>query len=371
MNEQKRMSGGVEPAWSTYIHAKGSRLGLPIGGNFELTSRCNFSCKMCYVHSSNSAGELTAKQWIDLGREAVDRGMIFLLLTGGEPFARKDFFEIYEGLKTLGLLISINTNASLIDDQVIEQLKKDPPLRMNISLYGASNETYVNLCGTPMHGVVVKNIIQLHEAGIQLRINASITPYNANDIPGIYQFADQLGVPLKATTYMFPPVRVNGCKYGQAPHRFTPEEAAAYMLQCREQYLTPEQLAHAWIGDPCGDDACADGQGDPMHCRAGRTAFWVTWDGRMLPCGMFPTEGFPIPQMGFDKAWEAVRRQCAQLRLPAKCNGCTYRKACPACAASCLTECGDASAAPAYICRMTSQLDQLTREKYGRKEVES
>ena len=40
----------TEPYIATYLHSKGRQLGLPIGGNFELTARCNFNCPMCYVH---------------------------------------------------------------------------------------------------------------------------------------------------------------------------------------------------------------------------------------------------------------------------------------------------------------------------------
>ena len=44
----------VEPLWSTYIHQKGARLGLPVTGTFELTPRCNFNCHMCYVHQTEA-----------------------------------------------------------------------------------------------------------------------------------------------------------------------------------------------------------------------------------------------------------------------------------------------------------------------------
>lgn len=68
-----------EPYLSTYLHAKGSRLGLPVSGNFELTSRCNFRCPMCYVHNGNEGmreRELTADQWLGLAEEACRQGMV-------------------------------------------------------------------------------------------------------------------------------------------------------------------------------------------------------------------------------------------------------------------------------------------------------
>ena len=137
----------AESRWMSSLHRKGAALGLPIAGNFELTSKCNFNCRMCYVHDQNNVDELSAVEWVELGRQARDQGMVFLLLTGGEPFIRPDFKEIYTGLSELGLLITINTNGSLIDDKMLEFLVSRPPLRMNISLYACDDKVYTELCG--------------------------------------------------------------------------------------------------------------------------------------------------------------------------------------------------------------------------------
>ncbi len=358
----------IEPAWSTWIHAKGARLGLPIAGNFELTSRCNFRCRMCYIHDQNNT-DMSAQEWIGIGRSAVEQGMVFLLLTGGEPFLRPDFTEIYESLYKMGLMISINTNGALIDDNLFAFLVKHPPVRMNISLYGNSNETYRRLCGVPAYEQVKKNILRLKAAGISIKLNASITPYNAEDIEGIYAFGQENEMPVQATTYMYPPVRINECQFGCAPARFTAEDAAKYMLRCREQYMTPEQLS-ASVSVPVDEDTDCVGmeEGEGMRCRAGRTAFWVTWDGRMLPCGMFPDDGYRIADMGFCAAWEAVRAYTQTIRMPKECVNCPSKKHCSACAASVIAETGNASIRPDYICRMTETLKELTTGKYGKTE---
>lgn len=124
------IGGSSEPWLSTVLHQKGSRLGLPISGTFELTSRCNFDCKMCYIHGKNCAElqkeELSAAEWIELGKKARDAGTVFLLITGGEPLIRSDFREIYTELKKLGLVISLNTNASLLQEETAELLIKNP-----------------------------------------------------------------------------------------------------------------------------------------------------------------------------------------------------------------------------------------------------
>ena len=161
----------TEPHLSSYLHSRGRALGLPIAGNFELTSRCNFRCPMCYIHDPQADPtdrELTADQWLTLARQARDSGMIFALLTGGEPLVRKDFFQIYRGMKELGLLICINSNGSLIRGEVLRQFLEDPPFRFNISLYGGSNETYHSMCGQPAYDRVKENIRALRKAGVDV-----------------------------------------------------------------------------------------------------------------------------------------------------------------------------------------------------------
>ena len=79
----------------------------PLAGNFELTARCNFNCKMCYVHltaeeQQRRGRELTADQWLAIAEQARSRGMLFLLLTGGEPLIRTDFRYLLTELKKMG-----------------------------------------------------------------------------------------------------------------------------------------------------------------------------------------------------------------------------------------------------------------------------
>ena len=135
------------------LFARADMLGVPLSGTFELTPRCNFRCKMCYIHRAEHdaaarAAERSAAQWLALAEQCCREGTLMLLLTGGEPLLRPDFREIYTGCKRMGLVLSVNTNASLIDDDMVELFAANPPRRVNITLYGASPETYGALCGS-------------------------------------------------------------------------------------------------------------------------------------------------------------------------------------------------------------------------------
>ena len=72
----------------------------PINGSLELLPLCNMSCDMCYIRMNRSemekkGGLRTADEWISLGREMQKAGVLFLLLTGGEPLLFPDFKRLY------------------------------------------------------------------------------------------------------------------------------------------------------------------------------------------------------------------------------------------------------------------------------------
>ncbi len=368
-----------EPYISSYLHAKGRREGLPIAGNFELTARCNFNCPMCYVHQSAEAveaagGELTAQQWLSIAAAAQKKGMIFALLTGGEPLVRKDFFEIYDGMKAMGLMISINSNGSMLQGEILERFLKDPPFRFNISLYGGSNETYRNMCGIPAYDRVKENIRALRSAGVMVSLNLSITPYNCGDLEAIYRDAVDLDVNVKASSYMYPPVRVNGETYG-CGNRLSAEDAARCSVQWDSLRFTPEEFAlRAQSMQNMVEEGCPVETDTGVRCRAGSSSFWVTWQGKMLPCGMMTKPVTDLKQQSFEEAWDFIRRETGKIQTPSKCAACAYREVCGTCAAVCFTETGCFDGVPEYVCekikqqvRMTQQL-HAERSKYGNQE---
>lgn len=368
----------TEPYITRYLHAKGRRLGLPISGNFELTARCNFNCPMCYVHLQQSdidarGRELTAEQWIDLARQARDQGMVFALLTGGEPFVRKDFFTIYSAMKNMGLLVSINSNGSLLSGEILERLKENPPARMNISLYGGSNETYKKMCGLDAFDRVTGNIRALKQAGIEVCINLSITPQNCHDLHKIHAAAKELGAPVRASSYMYPSIRVNGGQYG-CGNRLSAEDAARYGVEWDQLRFTWKEFCQRAESmhrlEAVDVPECPVESESGVACRAGSSAFWMTWDGRMLPCGMMPgPEAYPL-RSGFSAAWQEIREKTAQIRLPVQCSVCPKKDVCPACAAVCVTETGAFDGVPTYVCRQTEEMIRCTWEAGQKREEE-
>ena len=374
------MQNSTEPNIVRYLHHKGAFLGLPVAGNFELTPRCNFNCPMCYVHlnpheMSLQGRELTADEWISLGQEAKKEGMVFLLLTGGEAVVRDDFIKIFSELKKTGLMVSLNSNGYMLSGDILDYFKKDPPQRINVTLYGASNETYSRLCGARnAYDRVVKNLKALKDSGISVKLNCSITQRNCGDIEGMYKTAELLGLPIKASAYMYPQRRpgVFETAHGNKPDesRLTPEEAAKCTVLCdkirysKEEYIKRAKLLLSGTQEAMQQDDCCEGQGGKMMCRAGRTSFWITWSGKMTPCGLLDTpSAYPL-EVGFKSAWDKIREETKKIRLPHECEGCRFKNVCNVCAAVCMNETGRFDGKPEYVCRMIEDITELTGSEY-------
>lgn len=322
------------------VFRKGAAKRIPVSGTFELTSRCNLSCKMCYVHMDKDeqdkrGRELTTQEWIQLGREAVDAGMIYLLLTGGEPLLRPDFEEIYVALIQMGLMVTVNTNATLLTPQILACFQRYRPEKVNVTLYGFSDCTYGHLCGNSRgFDAAVRGVLALKAAGIRVNLNTTFTRYNIQDMDRIVDFAKENQIPIRMTSFIFPPVRN---QHEPEDVNLTPAEmgrAAAYF-----DWITLEQDQRGKRGDLIrkylekGTAPPVDQKSRMSACMAGRGSFWVSWDGKMFPCGMLPDFEADVRNADFRSAWEKTCRNVWKMPLPTECQGCKYEKFCPACAA--------------------------------------
>lgn len=359
------------------IYSKASGMKIPVSGTFELSPVCNFACQMCYVRKTQKEVNahhrpmVTLEQWLEIARDAKEKGMLFLLLTGGEPFLWPGFWELYEELIKMGFLVSINTNGSLINDEAIEKLKKLPPKRLNITLYGASDETYEALCGAKnMFRKVDETITKLKEAGIMMKINCSLTPSNVKDMEAIINYTKEKDLILEMASYMFPPIRRDADCIGEN-HRFTPEDYGKYQLQSyrlqygEEQYQKMLNKIKEKVVPPPGlDESCWDPIDGKIRCRAGKAAFWVTWDGYLTPCGMMPEPKIDMYQQTFSESWDELVKISEKVSLSGVCNTCPDKELCHTCAAVAMAETGTTEGIPTYLCKTVEELQKIADEEF-------
>jgi len=344
-------------------------LGIPVSGTFELTPRCNLHCKMCYIRMTPEqmalvGREMTAAEWLSTARQARDAGMAFLLLTGGEPTLRADFAQIYEGLMEMGLSISINTNGTRFDGALRALFHRLPPAQVNITLYGVSREGYEALCGDgDAFDRVSAALDWLKSEGILVHLNTTMTKYNHPQWTQIEEFARVRALELRMTSYCFPPARRSICDACEDYDRLPPEAAGRLIaddILWREGPAAIQQRAEN-IDTPL-QQGCELDIGEPMKCMAGKSQFWVNWNGTMTPCGMLDTPSVTLQGDNFAAVWEQLKQETDAIRLCPDCSSCAESATCMNCAAVTYTETGCFSGKPVYVCEMNRAYRARIRE---------
>ena len=332
---------------------------IPVSGAFELTPRCNLNCSMCYVRMTPEemapiGRERTTEEWLEIGRVARDAGMVFLLLTGGEPMLRPDFPRLYRELTNMGLSISINSNGCLINDEIRKLFRELPPALINITLYGTSADSYGRLCGVPSaFDKVVDNIRWLKENGITVNLNATITPWNVDDLDGIYAFAKAHDISMRPTIYNFPPTRrTNKAEFQRLPAQEVGKLMAQDMLAQHGIDRVRQMVASFGTPDAV-NPGCGLELGEHLECFAGRSQFWISWDGSMVSCGMLNEPVVKPFEVGFQAAWAELVEKTAAITLCPDCSGCQHKEICTKCAAVTSAETGRFDGKPEYMCAVT------------------
>ncbi len=332
---------------------------LPAAGTIELTARCNLSCKMCYIHNISCdkhllLEELSTEQWISIMDQLQAAGTLPLLITGGEPLLRPDFPQLYEEAVKRGFLISINSNGTLLTEEHFALFARHKPLRMNISLYGMSAETYRDLCGNgAMYEKVIANIRRLRDMGVTVKINFSSTPYNCHDLPKVHAFAQEVGSIVHCAAYMFPPTRTEK-PCAEPAKRYSPIESAEAAIEWIRISNSPEAFAaecrkHAQMAPGRTDECLYEGK-EGSRCRAGRCSYWITYKGELLPCGMIPSIRASVTELGFPEAWKRMSEEFLSLTMPKGCLSCPDYERCEVCPAIVWAENEDFGKVPTYIC---------------------
>lgn len=342
---------------------------IPLIGEFELTARCNLRCKMCYVSLNENNAEVkgrerSAKEWIKLATEARDAGTLFLLLTGGEVFVRNDFKTIYEEINQMGFHVSIYTNGTMITPGLASWLGKLPPSQMDITLYGASPETYYRVCGDESGFVRALNGVKLLlDQGINVQIRITLVRDNVNDFKRLDEIAKNFNLPLGIVNYISP--RRDGNGHIAEDVRLSPQELAEFehktslgdfiespnpledkASEATGMFINPEMYGNNLFN-----------QCDSFPCSNGKNAFWITWDGRMVPCSLMDQPSTDPFEEGFQMAWKRLLKLCDKVPDCKICKSCDLYDYCSTCPAKLINESGSYKTPSSYLC-------ELARERY-------
>lgn len=349
---------------------RGTETRTPVNGSIELLPLCNMNCDMCYVRLSREEMERqgrlrTADEWLEIGRQMQENGVLFLLLTGGEPLLFPEFRRLYLGLKELGMILTINTNGTLIDEETAAFFGKHKPRRVNITLYGTDDETYQNLCHYPGgFEKTLKAIRLLREQNVDVKIGGSLTKANERDLERLLAIGEELEIPVRVDTYMLPATREREKPY-DLQTRLAPEKAAAARVYALKREMGPELFRQYAVQSVQLADNPPPVKETPgrMACMAGQCSFTINWQGEMRPCVILTKPAASVFEMGFGRSWKYLVKETEKIFLSPACSVCSVRHLCRTCAASALLETGSYDGVPDYMCRYTKESLRLLRKE--------
>ena len=330
------------------LDAKKNR--YPFSVTFELTPFCNFSCVMCYVHLTKEQAQmqgrhLGADEWLEIARQAKEAGTLNITLTGGEPFLHPEFWKIYSELNKMGFLISVMSNGSMIDEECMEKFREyGMPYRIKLTVYGASDETYMRTCNSPDGFTrISKAVSLLKEAEVPLIMTSTVVRENADDLQKIYAFARENGIPLQHTVSVVKASRgaVNTVESSRFSLDEFPDELTLEELE--KSKFPPVDSPFAW-------------------CMNYGSALWVTWHGRLQLCS-FLSEPYINYSGRLIDDYRSLLSELEKLRNPDECTGCEWKRFCQRCPGVLCGESGHPEKINSSFCNMAKRLTEIYRLK--------
>ena len=352
----------------------------PLSCTLELTYRCNFRCRMCYVRMDDAQaapyGRMrTVEEWLDMARQLYDAGVLSLTLTGGECTIYPGFAELYEQLSQMGFHISIMSNAGAYTDEIRDVFAKYPPYSAGVTLYGGSNETYAAVTGDP-HGFdkAVSNIRFFQSIGVPVALNSTMIRENVRDYPLVARTCAELGIPYTLITDITGHQR--DCSFSNAlESRLSPAQRACVAchppqeveLALENAKELEKELEHFKL-----PQAPAEVNETRLQaCIGSYSSASIFWNGEMQTCiSMNGRRNVNPFEIGFEAAWAQIQSEHAEtFRMPPACQACEmFRDCLHNCAARRFEGTGDNLTPDPYTCQYTYLL-RLYRDRMNNPEI--
>jgi MoaA/NifB/PqqE/SkfB family radical SAM enzyme len=256
----------------------------PLAVHLEVTDQCNLACSHCFA--GRSPQELSTSAPLSLAKidrlfgELAGIGSFRVGLTGGEPFLREDLLEIIDSALAHRLHPCLTTNGLLITDTLARQLARRAPLRLSVSLEGATAEANDAVRGRGTFEQVLHRLRHLRRHHVPFGLSFTLTRSNTDQVEQCAALARQCGAEVAVFRPLYPVGRAFDSldrmptydQYADALKRLAVSAAEAGTLQSIDPF-SPEIRGHT----------SARIYGGP-GCGAGTLVASVSVDGHVSPC---------------------------------------------------------------------------------------
>jgi AdoMet-dependent heme synthase len=306
------------------LNQRALRRGVPLSVHLDITYRCNERCEHCYL-DHHGDGEMTTPEIKSVLEQLAEAGVFFLTISGGEPFVRRDCFDIIEHARELRFNVKLKTNAVLIREKEARRLRQLNVEQIQISVYSHRAEVHDAISKLP--GSLKRTIAAvrlLREQGLRVTLANVLMKGNFHDQAGVRQLAAEIGARYTLDPTITP--MMNG-------------DTSVLRLRLPAEELRSVFEDSTLVGNPA--EFCAppppvdDGAREGFPCSAGHTACYVTPRGEVYPCVQFPIPCGNLRQQSFLDIWQNSP-QLLEIRSIrgedlSTCSSCSHLGTCTRC----------------------------------------
>jgi radical SAM protein with 4Fe4S-binding SPASM domain len=322
---------------------------IPFSVTFETTYSCNEQCIHCSMEKGLPSLETAKIQ--EILRDLSQSGCLFLSLTGGEFFTRRDFPEILEEADKFHFAIDILSNGTLINRETARLLSGLPIRRVQVSLCGATLDTHDSI--TRLAGSfdrTIRAIEFLREYGVKVEIAFPLMKINFHERYIAKKLADSLDC------LFFPSHIITAKNDGSKDPtslRLDDEELKNFIAD-REFFglyggRRPFQDHQFYLGIKDILDAAP--------CYSGFNSCAISPLGKVYPCNQFFYEVGDLKKQNFSVIWkyspELKYIRSLKVRDLKQCSKCDLLYRCSRCPGVALLEDGDLLGPSSENCRIT------------------
>ena len=271
-----------------------SRAHIPISVLFEVTHRCNLGCEHCYL-SEGPVGrprptreELSLEEIRRILDQLAEAGTMFLTLSGGEVFLRRDALEIVAHARSRGLSVTVFTTGTLLTPEAATRLADLHPLSVEVSIYSAQPEVHDRVTRCPgSHARSLRALRLLKERDVIILLKSPLMSLNSEEYHGIVELAEELGA-----GYGFDPMLVPRRDGNMAPVNLSLDRQQLYNI-FSDPVLAKELSQPVKCLPLPGEEICATGR---RHCL-------ISPYGDLFPCMVFPVPAGNLREKSFHEIW--------------------------------------------------------------------
>ena len=242
--------------------------------HIEVASACNERCVHCYIPHGDKTSFIGTSLFYKIIQEGRELNIINVIMSGGEPLLHKDFLGFLRRCRELDLSVNVLSNLTLLTDEHLSEMKKNPLLSVQTSLYSMDPRVHDSI--TKLKGSfskTMKSIQKLLSEGIPLQISCPIMKHNKDSFLEVIRWGKkhQIGV-------VFEPVIFASYDHscGNLSNRLSLDE-----IENVVDGLLPEGYADMMRENARDKEALTEGH--PI-CSVCRYNFCVSADGKVFPC---------------------------------------------------------------------------------------